>query len=244
MYKTVFTLLAVVPSVLTAQVAGSASARSDTKASAQVGRGTSADVSSSASVDAELSAARQHGVPERPIRNRVAEGRAKGATEADLAASAHAVRLNLEIAHEALVGAGRSQPSDQETERGANAIERGYTRAQIEAVAKSAPSDRSLVVAFDVLARLSERGVSVSRALAQVQSRLASRASDASIDALVTANADAGASTGVGAGRVAGAAAGSVSGNAAAGAAASGASTAGSATGAVSGAVTGVIKKP
>jgi hypothetical protein len=246
MFKATFSLIALVPAALAAQVAAGASAQTQTKANAQAGSSSSASVESSASVNAELSAARERGLPERPIRRRVAEGRAKGASDAQLAASAHAMRVNLESAEEAMVSAGRSQPSEPEVERGAYAMERGYTRAEIAAVAKSAPSDRSLVVAFDVLARLSARGVPVSQALAQVQSKLESRASDTSIDALVNANTNVGLGAGAsrGAGALAGNAGASAAGNAAAGAAASGVSGAAGATGSVTGAVGGVIKKP
>jgi hypothetical protein len=246
MFKTTISLIALVPVALAAQVSAGASAQSHTKVGAQTGKSTNASVESSMSVDAEIAAARARRLPERPIRRRVAEGRAKGASETQLAASAHSMRLHLESAEEAMVSAGRERPSDQEIERGAYAMERGYTHAQIEAVARSAPSDRSLVVAFDVLARLQDRGLSVTRAVAQVQSKLASRASDASIDALVSANtnANANANLGAGASRVTGATSTTATGNAAAGAAASGASAAGAATGTVSGAVGGVIRKP
>src|SRR5437762_11344578 len=94
MYKTAFSLIALVPAALAAQVAVGASARTDTKADARVGKSTSASVASSASVDAEISAARAHGVPERPIRRRVAEGRAKGASEAQVAAAAQIGRAS------------------------------------------------------------------------------------------------------------------------------------------------------
>ncbi|HEY8175840.1 MAG TPA: hypothetical protein VIF32_09120 [Gemmatimonadaceae bacterium] len=244
MFKTAFSLMALVPAALAAQVAAGASAQSHTKADARIGKGTSASVESSTSADAEISAARARGLPERPIRRRVAEGRAKGASDAQLAVSARTMRLTLESAEEAMVSAGRARPSGDEIERGAYAMERGYTSAQIQAVTRSAPSDRSLVVAFDVLARLQGRGVPVGRALAQVESKLASRASDASIDALVSANTNANANVGAGASRVTGATSATATGNAAAGAAASGVSGAASATGTVTGAVGGVIKKP
>jgi hypothetical protein len=244
MFKTAISLIALVPAALAAQVSAGGSAQSQTKVDARVGKNTNAHVESSTSVDAELAAARARHLPERPIRRRVAEGRAKGASDMQLAASAHSMRANLESAAEAMVDAGRSRPSDDEIILGAYAMERGYTHAQLEAVARSAPSDRSLVVAFDVLARLQDRGLPVTRAVAQVQSKLESRASDASLDALVSANANANA--GIGASRVAGgtAATARAGGNAAAGAAASGASAGASATGAVSGAVGAVIKKP
>jgi len=192
MFRIALSLAVLAPGALMAQVAGSASARTDTKVEARAGDGAGASAQTSASIDAELKTARERDLPERPIRHRVAEGRAKGASEVQLAAAARRVRLHMEAAHEAMVAAGRRDPSDAEVERGAYAIERGYTKAQIEAVAKSAPSDRSLVVAFDVLARLSARGVPVANALTQVRTRLEARATDASIETLVRTNSSAG----------------------------------------------------
>jgi hypothetical protein len=235
MNRTAFSLvLALTPVALSAQT--SASAQSHTKADAEVRTG-SAQVSGFTSVDAEVGVARERGLPTQPIRRRAAEARAKGRTEAEAAMAAGRVRANLEAAHEAMVRAGRKQPRDEETERGAYALERGYTSAQVEAVARSAPSDRSLVVAFDVLSRLAARGVTSTNAVAQVQTRLESRVPDAQISALASSGANAG--VGVGRGVEGGAAA---AGNAAAGATAG--TGAVSATGAVSGAVGTVIKKP
>jgi hypothetical protein len=240
MFRTAMSLLVLVPAVLAAQAAAGASASSHTKADVHAGKRESASVESSASVDAEISAARERGLPERPIRRRVAEGRAKGASETQVAASARRMRVNLETAHEAMVNAGRARPSDGEVERGAYVMERGYTRAQLQAVAQSAPSDRSLVVAFDALARLSARGIPTTRALAQVQSKLEAGAPDASIAALVSSSTNAN----LGAGALSGATSAGASGNAAAGAAASGVSGAASATGSVTGVVGGVLNKP
>ena len=52
MFKTAFSLMALVPAVLVAQVAAGASAQSHTKADARIGKGTSASVESSTSADA------------------------------------------------------------------------------------------------------------------------------------------------------------------------------------------------
>jgi len=173
-------VLALTPTALFAQT--SARVQSHTKADADV-KTSSAQASASTSVDAEIAVARERGLPTQPIRRRAAEARAKGRTEAHAAMAAGRMRANLEAAHEAMVRAGREQPRDEETERGAYALERGYTSAQVEAVARSAPSDRSLVVAFDVLSRLAARGVASANAVAQVQSRLETRATDAQISA-------------------------------------------------------------
>lgn len=236
MLKTVFSMIAFVPAALAAQVTASSSARAQTNADAHVGKSASVGAASSTSVEAELATARSRGLPERPIQRRAAEGRAKGASEAQVAIAARRVRMNLEATQDAMIRAGRSRPSDEEIERGAAVMERGYTRAHIEAVAMAAPADRSLVVAFDVLAKLSERGIPTVRALAQVQSKLESRASDTSIAALVSAN------TNANLGVRGPASAAAVQGNAAAGAAASVGAGAASATGAVTGTVKGVIK--
>jgi len=240
MHKTAYSLvLMLAPAMLAAQVSGTATATTNTNARVST-PAAQADAQSSASVDAQLALAREHHVPEQPIRRRVAEGRAKGATETQLAASARQLRLDLEASAAAMVRASRT-PSDAETERGAYLIERGYTSVQLETVAKSAPSDRSLVVAFDVLSDLRARGVASERAITQVASKLQARASDESLRSVVAANANAGANARVGRGvgaNVNGAA------NAAAGATAGAASTGAGVAGSVTGAVGGVIKKP
>ena len=232
MYKFAIIAALLSPALAAAQTTASASSR--TSAQAQVGQ---SNAQASSSVDAEIAIARRGGLPTQPIRRRAAEGRAKGATEAQVALAARRVRMNLETAHSAMVRAGRTRPSDQETEQGAVAIERGFTRAQVEAVVRSAPSDRSLVVAFDVLTKLAARGVETGKALATVQSRLEARETDAQINALASgsANVGIGAANGLGGNAAAGA-------NAAVGAAASGTKGATSVTGGVTGTVGGVIK--
>jgi hypothetical protein len=65
-------------------------------------------------------------------------------------------------------------------------MESGVTQAQIEAIAQHTPKDRSLVVSFDVLQRLSAGGMPVARAVAQVESKLSANASDSSILSLTS----------------------------------------------------------
>ncbi|HEU4996527.1 MAG TPA: hypothetical protein VFT29_17040 [Gemmatimonadaceae bacterium] len=225
MIRTTISLIALVPAVVAAQAVG-ASSQTKTKTEAQGG-----NVALTTTVDAEVAAARTRGLPEGPIAKRVAEGRAKGATETQLATAAHQVRLNLEGAAETMEKAGRT-PSGDEIERGASALERGYSRADLEAVIKTVPADRSLVVAFDVLARLQDRGVGTTQALAQVQSKLEGKADDAALEALVAGSANA---------AVNAVPAAAVDGKATVGAAAG---AAGAAAGAAAGVTTKVIKKP
>lgn len=194
--------LMLTPAVLAAQSA-KAHAHGETRAEAQT---KSVDASAQASVDAEIAVARERGLPAKAIQRRVAEARAKGKTEAQAAVAARELRGSFEAAHAAIIRAGRSSPREDEVERGGYAIERGYTSAQVEAIAKSAPSDRSLVVAFDVLTELVARGVANENALAQVQSKLEARAEDAQLHGLVTAAANANPNANLGADAKAGAA--------------------------------------
>jgi hypothetical protein len=120
MLKSALSLMVLVPAVVAAQASVGASAQTQTSASAQVGR-SNASIESQTSVEGEIAIARAHRVPDRPIRRRAAEGRAKGASEAQMAASARTLRLELEAAYDAMVRAGRDHPSDGEVERGASA---------------------------------------------------------------------------------------------------------------------------
>jgi hypothetical protein len=243
-------IMLLAPAALIAQASGQAGAQGS---SATTAKTNGAAVSSTASVSARAGAefkapssfsaegqaklnamyaeAKEHHVPREPMAKRVDEGRAKGANETAVIASAGRVKANLEASQEAMVAAGHTHPSDEECERGEAAMERGVTKAQITAIAKSTPSDRSLVVAFDVLTRLAARGVPVTQAVAQVQTNMTSGASDAALTALVSASANSNGANSNGA-------------NAAANAGANAATTTKPLTGTVTGTVGGVVKKP
>lgn len=173
----------------------SAAARANTTTKMDFRAPKSFSAEGSAKLEAMYAEASEHKVPREPIARRVAEGEAKGASETAILASAGRVKTNLEATNDAMVSAGRTHPTDAECERGASAMERGVTKAQIAAIAKSSPGDRSLVVAFDVLTKLAANGVPVAQAVARVQSNLGSGASDAAIAALVTSSAHAGTHT-------------------------------------------------
>lgn len=193
-------------------------------------------------IDATLQAARAKNIPDQPIRDRIAEGQAKGATEAQMVEAAQSVETRLEASQAALVQAGRAKPADGEITSGAQAMERGATAAQISALVKHAPADRSLAVSFDVLAKLAAKGEPVDSAIEKIGAKLDAGATDAVVSSLVSgANPPAGTNPP--------AAGESATGNAAA--AGTAAVTAGKGvtagvTGAVKGAVSGVVppKKP
>lgn len=160
-----------------------ASASAEAQTSARVPSGFSA--SGRAQLEATYARAREQHVPEAAISSRVAEGEAKHASERATLASAAKVEGNMESARGAMVGAGR-HPSDAEVQAGAYAMERGMTKAQIGAMAKRTPPDRSLTVAFDAVTQLNENGVRLTSALTAVQAKLDAHASDAAITSLVT----------------------------------------------------------
>lgn len=204
---TVSLVLLLAPAALIAQASGQAGGATPAKTS---GASAAADVSASANseyrvpagfsakgkaeLDEMFAEAKEHRVPREPMAHRVAEGHAKGASETTIIASTGKVKANLEATQEAMIAGNRMHPSDEEIERGESAMERGVTKAQIQAIAQSTQGDRSLVVAFDVLAKLAVKGVPVGQAVAQVQSNVSKGASDAALTALVTATVNANAS--------------------------------------------------
>ena len=210
-------------------------------------------------IDADLHVARERKLPEEPIRQRVAEGQAKGASDAQIVAASGRTLVDLQGSFDAMVRGGHASPGDAEVSRGASLLARGYTSVQIEGIARKAPSDRSLVVAFDALTSLQARGVTTTNAVAQLEGQLAARATDAQLLGLATS---VGATAGSNGARSGGNATGSASGTATAGvagstaagagaaatgalgAAASGATSGARATGGVTGAVSGVLGKP
>lgn len=242
---------------------GSASVTSSTTADAAARGGSKLSADAQAKVDADVRAARERKLPEAPIRRRAAEGQAKGASDAQIVAASGRTLVDLQTSFDAMARGGHSRPSDEEISRGAQLLARGYTSVQLEGIARKAPSDRSLVVAFETLTSLQAEGKSSARALAQVESLLEARASDAQLRGLAArgdAAAGLGGAVSVGRGATVGggaasaaAGAGRVAGSAAAGAGAaatgglttsSGGAQAG-VTGAVSGTVGGALgRKP
>jgi hypothetical protein len=223
----IVTLLLPAATTVSAQSGVTVDAKASTSASVSTARNTESRTALSTSSRAELNAmyekAQSKGLRSTLIAQRVAEGEAKGASEAAIMTSSRRVMANLEASQSAMIKAGRTNPEPQEVERAATAMERGVTSAQIETMARRAPKERSLVVAFEVLSELSANGRPVSQALAQVQSKLDARASDGSITSLLTVGANGAGATKTGT---------------------PGRGVAGSVTGGVTGTLGGVIKKP
>lgn len=123
-------------------------------------------------IDAIFQTAKSKNLPDQPIRERIAEGQAKGAAEAQIVDAAQGVETRLEASQAALIKAGRAQPQPTEIASAAQAMERGANDTHIAALAKHAPADRSLAVSFSVLAKLTANGESVDNALAKIAAKL------------------------------------------------------------------------
>lgn len=128
------------------------------KTGRKAGGGAHGSTSAAVTIDANLAIARKRGLPEGVLRRLVAEGRAKGATDAQIASASTRALVQLQASFDAIVRGGHARPSEEETARGATLLARGYTVAQLESVARRTPAERSLVVTLESLARVGGMG--------------------------------------------------------------------------------------
>lgn len=232
---------ALVPAVAAAQSAA-VSAHAHGAAKVETPR-LSADAR--ARMNAQIHAAAARGTPEKPMRRRAAEGEAKGASEAQIAAALTRLEANLQTSARAFARAGR-RPTSAEIEAGGEAAAQGASEVELAGLISRAPGERSLEVGLRTLASLAVAGEGVAKAIARIEAQLAAKASDESIASLSGASAGGmvhtgNGSIGIGAGAAGTAGAGATSVTGAAGAAAGGAATVGGAAGGVGGTVTGAV---
>src|SRR6266498_1775255 len=97
-------------------------------------------VQGQAQAQATLQAARDQGLPERPLYAIMLEGQAKGAAETQILAAEEQVLARLELAQETIVRAGRAEPSDEEVVSGASLMAQGMTSAELGALVAQVPS--------------------------------------------------------------------------------------------------------
>lgn len=135
-------------------------------------------------VIARIADARAHELPAQALANRALKYASRGVAPADIerSISAHADRMNTAMG--LLQGARGQRPAGDEVDAGAEALRQGVNGAAVSALAKSAPSGRSLAVPLFVLGGLVERGIPADSALAQVRERLEARATDDELETL------------------------------------------------------------
>lgn len=131
-----------------------------------------------ARVLAKIADARAHQLPAQALENRALKFASRGVPASDVERSVNEHADRLEKAKEALESTRANKPADEEVEAGAEAMRQGVDGKAVSALAKSAPSGRSLQVPLYVLGSLVQNGVASSTALQRLQDRLAARASD------------------------------------------------------------------
>jgi hypothetical protein len=133
---------------------------------------------------ATIAEARARQLPAEALESRALKFAMRGESPAAIerAVAEHSARLAQSQTTLSTARGGR--PAADEVEAGAEAIRQGVDGSAVSALAKSAPSGRSLAVPLYVLGQLAARGLPSDDALARVEERLAARASDAELEQL------------------------------------------------------------
>lgn len=121
--------------------------------------------------------AQADGLPADALVSRALEGRAKGVPEDRIVRAVSAYATQLEASKRAVAAGGRA-PSAGEIEAGALALGLGAREADVSALARQAPSGRSLTVPLAVMGSLIARGLPSDAALGRVQASLMERQTD------------------------------------------------------------------
>lgn len=131
---------------------------------------------------AKIADARSHGLPANALEQRALKFAAKGVPPRDIERSVNEHAERLEQSKDALESARTQKPTGDEIEAGAETMRKGVDGSAVSALAKSAPSGRSLAVPLFVIGGLIDRGLPSDDALKRVLERLQARASDADLE--------------------------------------------------------------
>jgi hypothetical protein len=140
---------------------------------------------------ARVDAARRAGLPADALERRALKFAARGVPAANIERAVAEQAERLAEARSALERGSR-RPVDVEVEAGAEALRQGVDGAGVSALARGAPSGRSLAVPLYVAGSLAARGLPSAEAIQRVQERLAAHASDADLEQLPAHVADRG----------------------------------------------------
>lgn len=140
-------------------------------------------------VIATVTAARERGLPSQALENRALKYAARGVAPEQIERSVAEHATRMDRAQAALAGArGGMRPAGDEVDAAAEAMRMGVDGAGVSALAKSAPSGRSLAVPLFVVGSLVDRGLPSDEAIARVRDRLQTRATDAELERLPDAD--------------------------------------------------------
>jgi len=126
----------------------------------------------------KIAEARAQGLAADALEQRALKFAARGVAAADIERSVAEQAQRQGTANAVLQRARAGRPSADEIDAGAEAMRQGVDGSQISALAKAAPSGRSLAVSLAVLGELQDRGLPSDDALARVRERLVERVSD------------------------------------------------------------------
>lgn len=132
-------------------------------------------------VIATVSDARSRGLPARALEQRALMLARKGAEPGAIARSVADHSRAMGEARAALARGRVGRPADDDVAAGAEALRKGVDGSQISALAKSAPSGRTLAVPLLVIGSLVDRGLPSDAAVARVLERMNARATDAEL---------------------------------------------------------------
>jgi hypothetical protein len=130
-----------------------------------------------------IASARVNGLPAGALEQRALKFAARGVPAAEIA-RAVAEQAERQARVKALLEGARGAASDDEVDAGAEAIREGLDGQDVSALAKGAPSGRSLTIPLYVLGSLTSRGLPSDKALARVSQSLAAGVGDAELEAL------------------------------------------------------------
>lgn len=128
--------------------------------------------------------ARAHQLPADALEQRALKFAARGVAPTAIERSIAEQAERMAAARAALESARGHEPSSDEIDAGAEAMRGGVDASEVSALAKSAPSGRSLAVPLYVLGNLTASGIPAADALERVRERLAARATDAEMEKL------------------------------------------------------------
>jgi hypothetical protein len=136
---------------------------------------------------ARIAEARSRELPAQALENRALKFAARGVAPAEIerAINEHVDRQSQ--SRTALAAGRPDRPLPDEVEAGAEAMRQGVDGASVSALARSAPSGRSLAVPLYVIGSLVDRGLSSDAALQRVLERMQARATDAELERIPNA---------------------------------------------------------
>ena len=133
---------------------------------------------------ATIASARARQLPAAALEHRALKFAAKGVAPKDIERSVAEQAERMDKAKLALESRRGTKPSGDEIDAGAEAMRKGVDGAALSAMAKGAPSGRSLTVPLTVVGSLIDRGLPADEALKRVWTRLDARATDREIERL------------------------------------------------------------